>query len=89
MKILRDLRYLFADEWWLIFRNVALLIKVNQMFLLINLGHHIRTYVMRGLSFTAAVFEPMTKYWKIGHKLPHMLNKDNFGLRKILKISEG
>jgi len=44
---------------------------------------------MRGLSLTAAVFEPTTKYWQVGHKLPHMLNKGNFGLRKILKMSKG
>jgi len=44
---------------------------------------------MRGLSLTAAVFEPTTKYWQVGHMLPHMLNKGNFGLRKILKMSKG
>jgi len=44
---------------------------------------------MRGLSLIAAVFEPTTKYWQIGHKLPYMLSESNFGLRKILKISKG
>jgi len=59
------------------------------MFLLINPSHHIGPYVMRGLSLIAAVFEPTTKYWQIGHKLPYMLSESNFGLRKILKISKG
>jgi len=63
--------------------------KVNRMTSLINPSHHMGPYVMRGLSLTAAVFEPTTKNWQIGHKLPHMPNEGNFGLRKILKISQG
>jgi len=44
---------------------------------------------MHGSNLTAAVFEPTTKYWQIGHKLPYMLNKGPFGLRKIFKNIQG
>ena len=59
------------------------------MFLLINPSHHVIPYVMHGSNLTAAVFEPTTKYWQIGHKLPYMLNKGPFGLRKIFKNIQG